>query len=133
MTLQATDQVDLMFRAFSDRTRLRILNLLQGPSGAGHAKAKSASPAEICVCDIMRVLDLPQAKVSRHLAYLRKAGLVEGRKIQRWMYYRLLPAEGNFHAHMLHCLAICPDELKMLKNDRKQLGQCDCNQPGQCC
>ena len=51
-----------MFRAFSDRTRLRLLHLLRGGEG--------------CVCDLVRVLGVPQPKVSRHLAYLRKAGLV---------------------------------------------------------
>ena len=59
---RTTPSVDRIFRAFSDRTRLRILNLL--------------SAGELCVCDIVRVLDLPQPKVSRHLAYLRRAGLV---------------------------------------------------------
>ena len=54
--------VDRMFRALSDRTRLRILHLLL--------------PGELCVCHLVDVLDLPQPKVSRHLAYLRRAGLV---------------------------------------------------------
>lgn len=131
MTSPASDKIDLMFRAFSDRTRLRILNLLQGPPSGVNAKTDSDSTAacEICVCDLMRVLDLPQAKVSRHLAYLRKAGLVQGRKIHRWMYYRLLPPKGKLHAQLLQCLTICPEELKTLKHDRKQLGQCDCNNP----
>lgn len=136
MTLPASDKIDLMFRAFSDRTRLRILNLLQSPSSEAKTKADSSKPdnnAEICVCDLMRVLDLPQAKVSRHLAYLRKAGLVQGRKIHRWMYYRLLPAKGKFHAQLLQCLTICPDELKTLKQDRKQLGQRDCKNLDQYC
>lgn len=56
------NRVDFLFRAFSDRTRLRILNLLK--------------PGELCVCDLVRVLGHPQPKISRHLAYLRKAGLV---------------------------------------------------------
>ena len=50
--------MDAMFRAFSDRTRLRILHLLL--------------PGELCVCHIVGVLDLPQPKISRHLAYLRR-------------------------------------------------------------
>lgn len=141
MTLNPSDKIDLMFRAFSDRTRLRILNLLQPatPTAKKRTSSKttlavsSSQPAEICVCDLMRVLDLPQAKVSRHLAYLRKAGLVQGRKIHRWMYYRLTPAKNNFHQHMLDCLAICPAELKILRDDRKQLGQCDCIDPDSCC
>ena len=111
MTLQATDKHELMFRAFSDRTRLRILHLLN-------------RRAEICVCDLMRVLDLPQAKVSRHLAYLRKAGLVGGKKKNRWMYYRLLPAKTRFHTHMLQCLDCCSKDLSALSRDIRQLDRC---------
>ena len=59
----ATDRTDRMFRAFSDRTRLRILHLLQG--------------GEMCVGDLVEVLRVPQPKASRHLAYLKKAGLVD--------------------------------------------------------
>jgi ArsR family transcriptional regulator, arsenate/arsenite/antimonite-responsive transcriptional repressor len=72
--------VDRMFRAFSDRTRLRILHLLL--------------PGELCVCHIVDVLDLPQPKVSRHLAYLRRTGLVLARKEGLWNYYRLAPAQS---------------------------------------
>ena len=61
-TKTLTPPVDFMFRAFSDRTRLRILHLLRG--------------GELCVCDLVEVLGVPQPKASRHLAYLRKAGLV---------------------------------------------------------
>lgn len=119
MPLAATDKVDLIFRAFSDRTRLRILNLL-------------TSRDEICVCDLMRTLKLPQAKVSRHLAYLRRAGLVTGRKHLQWMYYRMAPAKGKFHGKILECLGCCIGEAPELKADRKRLGEC-CMEPGQTC
>jgi ArsR family transcriptional regulator, arsenate/arsenite/antimonite-responsive transcriptional repressor len=109
MPVAAVDKVDLVFRAFADRTRLRILNLLRDRE-------------EICVCDLMRVLSVPQAKVSRHLAYLRKAGLVAGRKDQQWMHYRLLPAKGKFHAKLLDCLACCMREVPGLMDDRRRLG-----------
>jgi ArsR family transcriptional regulator, arsenate/arsenite/antimonite-responsive transcriptional repressor len=120
MRLAVTDKVDLLFRAFSDRTRLRILNLL-------------SSRDEICVCDFMRVLELPQAKVSRHLAYLRKAGLVAGRKQQQWMHYRLLPGKVKFHKKLLECLSGCMDEMPMLKNDRKRLRDGCAGGAGKCC
>jgi ArsR family transcriptional regulator len=110
MPVAAVDKVDLIFRAFADRTRLRILNLLRDRE-------------EICVCDLMRVLEVPQAKVSRHVAYLRKAGLVAGRKDQQWMYYRLLPAKGKFHAKLLDCLACCMGEVPGLLDDRRRLGE----------
>ena len=64
-----------LFKALADRTRLRILSLLQA--------------GEICVCDIHGSLGQPQPTVSRHLAYLRKAGLVAGRKDGLWVHYRL--------------------------------------------
>lgn len=120
MPVAPADKVDLIFRAFSDRTRLRILNLLSGGD-------------EICVCDMMRVLELPQAKVSRHLAYLRRAGLVAGRKDQQWMYYRLVPARGTFHAKILECLACCRREVPMLKSDRARLGHCEKGPARMCC
>jgi len=120
MPLAAKDKVDLLFRAFSDRTRLRILNLL------------GARP-EICVCDLMRVLELPQAKVSRHLAYLRRAGLVAGRKDQQWMHYRLVRARGSFHARLLECLSSCLGEVPGLKSDRRRLGSCREKPGGSCC
>src|SRR5512141_923587 len=85
--------VDVMFRAFSDRTRLRILSLLRA--------------GELCVCDIVDLLAAPQPKVSRHLAYLRRAGLVLARRQGMWMHYSLAPGRGPFHAKLLECLANC--------------------------
>lgn len=82
-----------VFRAFSDRTRLRILHLLLD--------------GELCVCDIMRVLDMSQPKISRHLAYLRRAGLVQARREGLWMHYRLRIARGRFHESLLQCLKNC--------------------------
>ena len=70
------------FKALSDETRLRILALL--------------SVDEMCVCDLMAILDLPQSTVSRHLAYLRNAGWVEDRRQGVWMYYRLVVGDAAF-------------------------------------
>src|SRR4051812_47140910 len=100
--------VDLMFRAFSDRTRLRILNLLR--------------PGELCVCDLVRVLAVPQPKVSRHLAYLKRAGLVTGRKEGLWMYYALAPATNTFHRKLMECLSCCFTDVPELAQDAKMLG-----------
>ena len=75
MKAKTTSRVDVMFRAFSDRTRLRILHLLRG--------------GELCVCDLVDVLGVPQPKISRHLAYLRRAGSVVARKDGLWCHYRL--------------------------------------------
>ena len=104
-----TDRVDLMFRAFSDRTRLRILNLLKG--------------GETCVCDLVEVLGVPQPKVSRHLAYLRRARLVAARKQGLWRYYTLTPAKSEFHRSLLNCLACCFQSVPELKRDAERLGR----------
>jgi ArsR family transcriptional regulator len=68
--------LDLLFRALADRTRLRLLNLI--------------ADKEICVCYFVDILGISQPKISRHLAYLRKAGIVTARRQGRWMHYRLV-------------------------------------------
>jgi ArsR family transcriptional regulator len=96
-----------MFRAFSDRTRLRILHLLKDQS-------------EICVGDLVSVLEAPQATVSRHLAYLRRAGLVRVRRSGVWKHYSLQPAANGFHRKLLGCLGSCFDEVQELARDRRR-------------
>lgn len=113
MLVTPLSRVDVVFRAFSDRTRLRILNLLRDQD-------------ELCVCELIRVLDVPQAKVSRHLAYLRRAGLVQTRREGQWVHYRLSKADGAFHAKMLECLRCCLAEVPELQADRKRLGRGCC-------
>ena len=78
------------FKALSDETRLRILALLIN--------------GEMCVCDLMAILDLPQSTVSRHLAYLRNAGWVEDRRQGVWMYYRLSVDEEPFASDLRELL-----------------------------
>jgi ArsR family transcriptional regulator len=117
-TVTPIDRVDLTFRAFSDRTRLRILNLLHG--------------GELCVCDLIDVLRVPQAKVSRHLAYLRRAGWVRARKDGLWRYYTLAPASGAFHTKLLECLSCCFTDVPELAKDTARLSrQSKCGR--QCC
>ena len=107
-TAKKIGEVDLVFRAFSDRTRLRILSML---SGRG----------EVCVCDIVKTLGLPQPKVSRHLAYLRRAGLVLARKEGLWMHYSIAPARTEFHRKILGCLACCFQDVPELARDAARL------------
>jgi ArsR family transcriptional regulator len=64
-----------IFKALADETRLKILLLLMN--------------GELCVCEIIAALELPQSTVSRHLAYLRNSGWVSGRRQGNWMYYQL--------------------------------------------
>lgn len=109
-----------MFRAFSDRTRLRILHLLQ----AG---------GELCVCDLVAVLGVPQPKASRHLAYLRKASLVEARKDGLWSYYRLAEAQGEFHRKLMECLGCCFRDVPELARDAEKLTGRKCGAGRDCC
>ena len=111
----ASRKLELIFRALSDRTRLRIVNLLQS--------------GELCVCDLVSILDVPQPTASRHLAYLRRAGLVVARKDGHWNYYRLADAAGSFHEKLLECVAHAGDETPQLARDRDRLnlaGRSDC-------
>jgi ArsR family transcriptional regulator len=99
-----------MFRAVSDRTRLRILNLLRG--------------GELCVCDLVNALRVPQPKASRHLAYLKKAGLVTARREGLWIHYQLAPATSPFHQKLLDCLTCCFQDVPELASDVKRLRKC---------
>jgi ArsR family transcriptional regulator len=108
--------VDRLFRAFSDRTRLRILHLLL--------------EGELCVCDLVAVLRVPQPTASRHLAYLRRAGLVQVRKEQSWSYYSLADPRNSFHARLLDCLRTCFTEVPELGRDRARRAKSDI---GKCC
>ncbi|HEV3150834.1 MAG TPA: metalloregulator ArsR/SmtB family transcription factor [Acidobacteriaceae bacterium] len=76
MATKASFEMERFFQALGDRTRLRLLNLM--------------GEQEICVCYFVEVLGQPQPKISRHLAYLRKAGLVAARREGKWMHYRLV-------------------------------------------
>ena len=64
-----------LFAALADRTRLRLLNLMNG--------------REVCVCYFVEILRQSQPKISRHLAYLRRAGIVSARREGKWMHYRM--------------------------------------------
>ncbi len=96
-----------LFKAAADETRLRILSLL----GRG----------ELCVCDVMSVLKQPQSKISRHFAYLRRAGLVTARREGLWMYYRLAPGAGKIQKALLTAVKTAANELTELKKDSKEL------------
>lgn len=73
---------ELFFRALADRTRLRLLNLMRTD--------------EVCVCFFVEILKTNQPKISRHLAYLRRAGIVGARRQGQWMHYRVVePADAD--------------------------------------
>lgn len=109
--------VNLLFRAFSDRTRLRILHLLRG--------------GEVCVGDLAKALRVPQPTASRHLAYLRRAGLVLTRRQGLWTFYSLAPAKGQFHQSLLRCLGSCFREIPELEGDARRYARIQ--KAGGCC
>jgi ArsR family transcriptional regulator, arsenate/arsenite/antimonite-responsive transcriptional repressor len=91
--------LERLFRALADRTRLRLLHLM--------------AEQEICVCYFVTVIDVPQPKISRHLAYLRRAGIVAARREGKWMHYRLaIPADA-------HAAAILRATLEALRDDKE--------------
>ena len=103
--------VDLIqiYQCFCDATRLRILHLLaQGP---------------LCVCHFQEILEIPQAKVSQHLAYLRKRGLVETKRSANWMIYSLPKKPSPELAANLKCLQDCVQTDKRFKADLKRRGK----------
>jgi ArsR family transcriptional regulator, arsenate/arsenite/antimonite-responsive transcriptional repressor len=114
---EVANGVDLMFRAFSDRTRLRILCLLRRK--------------EICVGDIVEILQVPQPKISRHLAYLRRAGLVTARKSGLWCYYSIAPGQAAFHKKLVSCLINCFGDVPQIKSDLARAAQI--KHSGGCC
>ena len=96
-----------MFKALADETRLRILNLLVR--------------GELCVCDIVTVLDIGQSKASRHLACLRNAGLVSDRRDGVWMHYSLAEPRGATHRRVLDWLAEAQSDLPQAAADLRAL------------
>lgn len=89
--------LDVLFRALADSTRLRLLNLI--------------ADREICVCYFVEILRLSQPKISRHLAYLRRAGIVAARREGKWMHYRLVAPKDPSAASILQ------ETLKHLKKN----------------
>ena len=101
-----------VFRALADPTRLRLLNLIAG--------------REVCVCYFVEILRLSQPKVSRHLAYLRRAGLVASRREGKWMHYRLAVPKNEAAAKILReALSHLRDEPQM-RTDVARLSSACC-------
>lgn len=96
-----------IYQCLCDETRLRVLNLL----GDG----------ELCVCHIQSVLGEPQVKVSKHLAYLKRRGLVTARKYANWMIYRLPSRPSGDLSANLACLQDCTRENPVFRRDTARL------------
>ena len=95
-------------KALSDETRLRVMKLLE--------------EREICVCELMQVLDMSQPRISRHLSVLRNAGLVSDRREGKWVYYSLCNGTGNDEIKaILKTIAVLGNNNTAVKKDRKNL------------
>jgi ArsR family transcriptional regulator len=103
------ETVTQLFKALSEPVRLRIITLLLN--------------GERCVCDLMAVLDMPQSTVSRHLAYLKNAGLITGKRQGVWMYYQLAKADSDLHAGLIALLKSQLPEILQTKADMVALVQ----------
>ena len=104
------DSLRRLFKAMADETRLRVLHLL--------------TAGELCVCDLMRVLELPQSTVSRHMAYLRNSGWVNDRRQGVWIYYSLAEPSNCVHEALLKCVRECLSDCPSLKQDQQRLTHC---------
>src|SRR5919109_3367020 len=112
--IRANVKFDLekFFIALSDRNRLRLINLM--------------GEDEICVCFFVEILKMPQPKVYRHLAYLRRAGIVEARREGKWMHYRIVTPSD---AHAQRILETVRDWLgrdREMQQDRARLVKICC-------
>jgi ArsR family transcriptional regulator len=109
-----TKQFDLpqFFQALGDTTRLRLLNLM--------------GEQEVCVCYFVEILGAPQPKISRHLAYLRNAGIVSARREGKWMHYRIVtPPHIGASEVLRQTLDFLKDDKAMLA-DRARLAKACC-------
>ena len=101
------------FQALGDETRLRLLNLI--------------GEREICVCHLVEVLGAPQPNISRHLAYLRSAGLVVARREGRWMHYRILMPPHPGAAEILRQTLALLSEDHAMRTDLARLAKTCCS------
>ena len=105
-------QMELLFKALADRTRLRLLNLM----GEG----------EVCVCFFVEVLGTNQPKISRHLAYLRRAGVVAARREGKWMHYRVAAPSDEHAARVFAEVMRWLGEDREMQKDRARLTNICC-------
>lgn len=113
MARKAEFDMEQFFQALGDRTRMRLLNLM--------------GEQEVCVCYLVEILDAPQPKISRHLAYLRRAGIVAARREGKWMHYRIVMPPHTGAAQILRqTLALLRDE-KAMQADLMRLTKACCS------
>ena len=104
--------VETLLRALADRTRLRLINLM--------------GDRELCVCYFVEVLGANQPKISRHLAYLRRAGIVKARREGLWMHYRLAVPPDSHAARILQEVRTSLADDPEMRRDRERLKRACC-------
>src|SRR5271157_5510357 len=109
---RSSSSLDHLFRALADSTRLRLLNLI--------------ADREICVCYFVGILRTSQPKVSRHLAYLRRAGIVATRRDGKWMHYRLVVPADPVLAGILRATLENLKSRPEMQRDLARLGSACC-------
>ena len=113
MAAKQTYNVERFFQALGDNTRLRLLNLM--------------GDQEICVCYFVEILGGPQSKISRHLAYLRSAGIVSARRESKWMHYSIVMPPHIGAAQILKQTLGWLKEEKTMQADRARLTKACCS------
>lgn len=99
--------IELLFKALADRTRLRLINLM--------------GDTEVCVCFFVEVLKTNQPKISRHLAYLRRAGVVSARRDGKWIHYRIVEPPDSHAANIFREVRTCLANDPGMQSDRARL------------
>ncbi len=112
MAKERVFNMELFFAALADRTRLRLINLI--------------GDDEICVCFFVEVIKTNQPKISRHLAYLRRAGIVEARREGKWMHYRVVEPKDPHAARVFQEVRSWISEDKEMQKDRERLVKVCC-------
>lgn len=107
-----TYSIELLFKALADRTRLKLINLM--------------GDDEVCVCFFVEVLKTNQPKISRHLAYLRGAGVVAARRDGKWMHYRIVEPPDPRAANIFREVRNWLETDATMQQDRAQLAKLCC-------
>lgn len=96
-----------VYECFCDETRLRILNVL--------------TQTPLCVSHLQKILDMPQVKISKHLAYMKERGMVEASRYENWMLYSLVAVTSPELENNLKCLLDCSQEYPIFQEDLQRL------------
>jgi ArsR family transcriptional regulator len=106
------NSIALLFKALADRTRLRLINLM--------------GEDEVCVCFFVEVLKINQPKISRHLAYLRRAGVVSARREGKWIHYRIVEPRDPHAANIFREVRASLANEPAMQSDRTRLKKICC-------